>query len=451
MQVGTPAPLPPDEFPLESLAPSSPQDDLDADLRGVLLFLLISLGALGFGAFLARISRSGLPSNPSLRERLQVPLEEVEASASEAPSPLPIESSAPQIEPPPPKESLENKGPPSLRELMRFPLDPLLFPEIPGAIERKRQKLGEFLEAELPRALQVPRAEIPFHLRAETLQLPRWVSFSQVERILTRIAPKSPVPFQTKRLERPGKPEQIGLTFLVESKPQRLVLEKPAPFATIAFVIDDVGYGGASTRSLLELRSPLTLAVLPFYRASKDVSERAQELGFDTILHMPMKPKGAIGKYRPKVILHPRLKADEIRSRLVRALEEVPHAIGVNNHMGSEATESWFLMGEILPVLSSRGLFFLDSLTSPRSVAHQAARHFGLPSARRTTNFLDNEATVPGVRKAFEALRKNTQAGSHHVAILHDKAESVQVLKEAWPRFRKAGIEWNYLTDHLTP
>jgi polysaccharide deacetylase 2 family uncharacterized protein YibQ len=137
-----------------------------------------------------------------------------------------------------------------------------------------------------------------------------------------------------------------------------------------------------------------------------------------------MMPKGAIGKYRNDVVIGPDLTAEEIVARARRAIDSLPGIVGVNNHMGSRATESWFVMGEVLPVVREKKLFFVDSVTSNRSVAFRAARKLGLETAKRTTGFLDNDPSYAGVKKAFQGLLRRCKPGQRHVAILHDKHDS---------------------------
>ena len=55
------------------------------------------------------------------------------------------------------------------------------------------------------------------------------------------------------------------------------------------------------------------------------------------------------------------LDDEEIRRRVRRALRNVPHARGVNNHMGSKATANERVMRLVLSELKDRNLLFLDS------------------------------------------------------------------------------------------
>ena len=76
------------------------------------------------------------------------------------------------------------------------------------------------------------------------------------------------------------------------------------------------------------------------------------------------------------------MNEDEIRDATRHALDAVPGAVGVNNHMGSAFSEDRDAMSAVLGVVRKRGLFFLDSRTSAASVGY-SARARGGHSRRR--------------------------------------------------------------------
>ena len=57
-----------------------------------------------------------------------------------------------------------------------------------------------------------------------------------------------------------------------------------------------------------------------------------------------------------------------------KALLEVPYRKGVNNHMGSRFTADRDLMRVLLKPVKDRGLFFVDSRTTAKTVALDEAR-----------------------------------------------------------------------------
>ncbi|MDD3926513.1 MAG: divergent polysaccharide deacetylase family protein, partial [bacterium] len=155
--------------------------------------------------------------------------------------------------------------------------------------------------------------------------------------------------------------------------------------AIAAIVIDDFGYSDG--RPFLEMDAPLTFAVLPGLPHSRSVSRQAARQGRDVLLHLPMEPKnGSLGF--EKNTIKTAMTNREVEKRVEEALESVPEAIGVNNHMGSKATADPGTMTAVMRILADRGLFFLDSLTASDSVASSAAAGAGVVCLERDI-FLD--------------------------------------------------------------
>jgi len=130
-------------------------------------------------------------------------------------------------------------------------------------------------------------------------------------------------------------------------------------------------------------------------------------------------------------------------------LTTVPHAIGVNNHMGSLLTQDRDSMHILMRHLGQQGnLFFLDSLTSAQSIAHEVAMQSALPTMVRDV-FLDNDRSNEAIRE--QLLRAVTKARRHGsaVAIGHPYPETLAVLNEQLPTLREQGIELVSISDLL--
>ena len=81
---------------------------------------------------------------------------------------------------------------------------------------------------------------------------------------------------------------------------------------------------------------------------------------------------------------------EEIREVLESGISSVPGIVGINNHMGSRATTDPRVMETVLDIIGEKGLFFIDSRTTPETIALELARELEIPSASRDV-FLDNE------------------------------------------------------------
>ncbi|HHI75881.1 MAG TPA: divergent polysaccharide deacetylase family protein [Gammaproteobacteria bacterium] len=209
--------------------------------------------------------------------------------------------------------------------------------------------------------------------------------------------------------------------------------------ALLAVIIDDVGNSLQRARQVVALPAPVTVAVLPRLPYSRLVAEAAHRSGHEVMLHQPMQSlRGkALG---PGGLTLDHTRAD-LKAVLAANLASVPHAAGVNNHMGSLLTGEPASMRWLMDSLRERGdLYFVDSRTNPRSVAARVARDDGLPSARRDV-FLDNRREPAEIlRRLRQAVRLARLKGSA-IAIGHPYPETLAVLARELPRLRRQGVE----------
>jgi polysaccharide deacetylase 2 family uncharacterized protein YibQ len=185
-----------------------------------------------------------------------------------------------------------------------------------------------------------------------------------------------------------------------------------------AIVIDDFGNQMQGTQEMLDLPIPFTVAVMPFLPTSKGDAELAHARGKDVIIHMPMEPvKGKKSWLGPGAITVD-LSDEEIRKRVEAAVDEVPHAVGMNNHMGSKVTADKRIMRIILQVCKERQLYFLDSRTTGKSVIGELAAELGVPTAANGL-FFDDQYTMEHILKQAELFKKKLDKQDTLIAIGH--------------------------------
>ncbi|HIB19662.1 MAG TPA: divergent polysaccharide deacetylase family protein, partial [Alphaproteobacteria bacterium] len=129
-------------------------------------------------------------------------------------------------------------------------------------------------------------------------------------------------------------------------------------FPIIAIVIDDLGMQLALTERAIGLDPFVTLAFLPY--ASDVVSQvaLARSAGHEVLLHMPMEPLSGSNDPGPNA-LYVDLEFREMLRRLRWAFDQIPHAVGLNNHMGSKFTADENAMATVIGEMKSRDLIFL--------------------------------------------------------------------------------------------
>ena len=98
--------------------------------------------------------------------------------------------------------------------------------------------------------------------------------------------------------------------------------------------------------------------------------------------------------------------------------------------MGSRLTANRDAMDQVMTAAGARGLMFLDSLTTNRSVAYASARAAGLPATTRDV-FLDNTDLADEVMVRLAETEARARARGSAVAIGHPRDATLDVL-EPW-------------------
>ena len=204
------------------------------------------------------------------------------------------------------------------------------------------------------------------------------------------------------------------------------------PRPRIAIIIDDIGYRAALDARALELPQPVAIAVLPGSPHARRMAATAAAQSRDVLVHLPMQPlerPDALDGYAP-VALRLSTTADELHAIVAGALAAVPEARGINNHMGSLLTQQPAHMRWLMQTLACRrNMFFIDSYTTPDSVAMAEARRQFVPTARRDV-FLDDAPDAASVRAQFHRLVAMAHRRGQALAIGHPQPETLAVLEQ---------------------
>ncbi len=215
--------------------------------------------------------------------------------------------------------------------------------------------------------------------------------------------------------------------------------------ARFAIIIDDLGSDRAAAEAVFALGYPLTISVLPNHDHSADIAKEAHRRGFEVMLHLPMQ---SVANETPEAKeLHPGMSAPEVAALVDHFLQDVPDAVGVNNHQCSQATADAALMDELMPVLRDRHLFYVDSRTTAATVAYDTAQDFGVRSAFRNVPFLDDVAEVAAVRRQLELALRGAREKGEAVAIGHPHPATLQALREILPQAQAQGVRLVLASD----
>jgi len=237
---------------------------------------------------------------------------------------------------------------------------------------------------------------------------------------------------------------------VLRESPERTAATVAGSTPRIAIVIDDFGYNESETAlGFMRLDTPVTCAVLPYCPHTRPMAEAAHRAGKEVILHLPMEPEGYPDRDPGENALLVGQSGAEIRRLVESALAEVPYAVGVNNHMGSAFVQKRRSMSIVMGVLGDRGLFFLDSMTTPLSVGFAEAERAGIPAARNVM-FLDSgvdEGHAVDVETKLRDLESSARRRGEVVAIGHPRPETLDALRRAIPGMEARGIEFVYVSE----
>ncbi|WP_025849661.1 divergent polysaccharide deacetylase family protein [Paenibacillus ehimensis] len=220
-----------------------------------------------------------------------------------------------------------------------------------------------------------------------------------------------------------------------------IAIDPAAGTKQIAVVIDDFGNDQAGTEQMMELPIPFVAAVMPFLPTTKRDAEWAHRLGKEVIVHLPMEPKNGKPNWLGPGAISTRLPDEEIRQRVIAAIEDVPHAVGINNHMGSKATTDERVMRIVLTVCKERNLYFLDSRTAYRSVVGKVAKEIGVRTAENHL-FMDDIYTRKHILKQAMKLQKHVREHDSTIVIGHvgpPGEHTSEILKQSIPTLQQLG------------
>ena len=206
----------------------------------------------------------------------------------------------------------------------------------------------------------------------------------------------------------------------------------------IAVIIDDMGLDRERSARAVELPGPLTMSYLTYARSLKSQADAARAAGHEIMIHVPMEPGDASDYPGPKAIKRD-LPEKELRRRLDWALGRLENYVGINNHMGSRFTSHGPGMSFVLAELKRRGLLFVDSRTSPKSVGEELARRLSVPFARRDF-FLDDDPTRDAVASQLTALEQAASAKGYAIAIGHPYEATLSLLQTWLPTLASRGF-----------
>ena len=216
----------------------------------------------------------------------------------------------------------------------------------------------------------------------------------------------------------------------------------PAPKGNIALLIDDCGSNLELARRLANFKVPVAMAILPHQIYSRQTAELARSRGKLVWLHYPMEPlsypatdpgEGAALVNMPELL---------IEAVTIKNVENLGKIDGINNHMGSAFTEDAVKMRQLLTSIAPYTNNFIDSNTSPRTMAYTVCRENTDFKCGLNKKFLDNENNAAYIRGKLLEAAESARTGGGIIVIGHLRHETISVLEEMIPRLEAEGISF---------
>jgi hypothetical protein len=209
----------------------------------------------------------------------------------------------------------------------------------------------------------------------------------------------------------------------------------------LALIMDDMGNSREALDVVLGLGQPVTVSVLPYSEHAQEIADKAHERGLEVLLHLPLE---SLNNHEADTdtegMITAAMSPEEIVQSFETSLAQVPYADGVNNHMGSKFTADAELMRTLLAPIKEKGLVFVDSRTSPQTVAYAEARRMGVPAVERNV-FLDADADRGRIRDRLVELFKLARKKGQALGICHPYPETLEALRTGFRGFADYDLE----------
>ncbi len=216
----------------------------------------------------------------------------------------------------------------------------------------------------------------------------------------------------------------------------------------LAIVIDDFGsYDESGVSELLNLKIPLTCAVLPNTDNTSKHLSLLNDTPFEIILHMPMESHVNLPKdwYGPVYISNTDT-TEKASQKLEQCLNQMPKVKGFNIHIGSGVSQNEKLMATIYEFAKENNLYFLDSRTIETKVTENACKNTNSIYLGRDV-FLeaDKNRSYAGVKFRINEAVETAKEEGYAIAIGHVGAEgginTAKAITDMLPEIKKAGVE----------
>jgi uncharacterized protein len=208
----------------------------------------------------------------------------------------------------------------------------------------------------------------------------------------------------------------------------------------IAIIVSELGLSSAATTAAIQTTpADVSLAFSPYSDSLDHWIGLARATGHEVLLNLPMEPINFPANDPGPRALLTSLSAQQNLERLDWVLGRIQGYVGVTNHMGSRFTTMPEAVKPVLSAINDRGLMFVDSRASTRSIATKLASDLGLPRAINDRQ-IDQEASRPAIDGRLAEIERIARETGSAVAMAQPYPVSLERLREWLPTLETKGL-----------
>jgi len=211
----------------------------------------------------------------------------------------------------------------------------------------------------------------------------------------------------------------------VYARPSMVAARLGAGAPRIALVVGGLGLSASGTReAIAQLPGAVSLGFAPYGADLEREAALAREGGHETLLQLPMEPFDyPADNPGPHTLLSGQpatANLDDLHWLMTRF---VGYA-GVMNFLGAKFTADAAAFSPVLSEIATRGLFYLDDGSSPRSLARARAQALSLPIAVADV-VIDANPSPPAIEAALVRLEALARANGAAIGVAAALPDSI--------------------------
>ena len=208
----------------------------------------------------------------------------------------------------------------------------------------------------------------------------------------------------------------------------------------LVIIIDDVSFK-YQVRQIHKLNLPITMSFFPPDKRHPNTAKFAKKEKM-YMVHFPLE---AINFHHEEIdTLHVGDSFQKIKKRVDFILEQFPNLKFTNNHTGSKFTSNYRSMKNLITILQSKGVLFVDSVTTAKTVVPILAKELNFVYLRRDI-FIDNELKVNKILKQLKKAIKLAKKRGYAIVIGHPHKATLKALSQIKPYL--TGIKLVYINE----